>query len=626
MPGRTDHRLRMLVLLACVIAFALAAVTRLSYWQVARPDIRQQALAQIERHAVLPAVRGRILDRNGVVLATTGYRDTLVAYPDMIGDSDRAEMVDALVSLLQLNTAERRTLIANLDPNLQWSVLKRELTEAQSQAVRDLVASRRWTELGLEPHPVRTYPAPGGAPGTTIASQLIGFVDVSGAGRYGIEQQYDEQLAGKPTLVKSAQGSPLGSTATVTQQGVAGRDITLTIDSSLQLQLERELYAAWTADKAKRVSALVMDPTSGDILAWASVPGYDANASAKVWSTDPTLFQDPIASQFYEPGSVMKMLTAAAALGNHTVTPDQKVHDVVSLRFGGQRVRNADRDAMGWIPFRDVIAYSRNVATARVGSNLGRNVAKSAAVLYDTWQRFGIGAQTGIDIANETIGIAPDPKNHPWQPIDMANRSFGQSVAVTPIQLATAYTPMINGGLRVQPHFLKAIADQQQPAPAPQRIISHGRARQLKAIMKHVTSAVPWYAQGSLIPGYEVGGKTGTAQIYLQDKGRYAYDTFNFSFIGYVGGDKPAAVVAIRIHEATPRVDGPGQLFLRMTSYQLFRRVALDIIASQEVPRSSDPNAGRPERLSAAEQYLDPQLYERHLKAAKGGLKTQHGR
>ena len=307
---------------------------------------------------------------------------------------------------------------------------------------------------------------------------------------------------------------PLQSSAQVIQQGVAGKDIRLTIDATLQLQLEKELYAAWVADKAKVVSGLVLDPHNGRVLAWASVPGYDANDYSRVASQQPLLLQDPIVSQVYEPGSVMKMLTATAALGNHTVTPGTLVDDTGSLRIGTQTIHDSDWLPMGWIPFKDVIAYSRNVGTARVAARLGRTTARASAVLYHTWQTYGIGQRTGVDLASEEAGIAADPATQPWQRIDLANRSFGQSVAVTPAQLATAYTPMINGGMHVQPHFLAAVDGTVQPDPAARRVIPAALAGTLQGIMHHVLSAVPWYAKQSLIKGYQVGGKTGTAQIW----------------------------------------------------------------------------------------------------------------
>jgi cell division protein FtsI/penicillin-binding protein 2 len=264
------------------------------------------------------------------------------------------------------------------------------------------------------------------------------------------------------------------------------------------------------------------------------------------------------------------------------------------------------------------VAYSRNVAVSRVAARLGRNTTRAATALYRTWRKLGIGQRTGIDLAGEVAGIAPDPRQTPWAPVDLANRSFGQGVATTPIQLATAFTPMINGGLRVQPHFLVAIDGREQAVAPPDRVLTKKVSRQLKGIMEHVTGGVSWYAEGSLIPRYTVGGKTGTAQIWRSSLGRWDRNTYNFSFVGFVGGDEPAAVVALRIDEADPKVRRPGDLDLSIKSFELFRRVALGIISTQEVRKSSDPDAGRPEPGSGAEKFLDPDRYARRMHARAG--------
>ena len=367
-----------------------------------------------------------------------------------------------------------------------------------------------------------------------------------------------------------------------------------------------------------------MDPTTGEILAWASVPGYDANDGGNVAMRDPGLVQDPIVTQAYEPGSVMKMLTATSALKNKVVTPNTRILDSAILRFGSQYVRDSDHLGKGRIPVKDVIAYSRNVAVSRIAARLGSTTARAAATLYKTWHEMGIGVRTGVDVPGEVAGLTWDPRHGPWAPIDLANRSFGQGVTATPIQLATAFTPMINGGTRVQPHFLVSIGSERQAATPGNRVLTKRLAGQLQGILHHVTSAVWWYAQGSLIPHYQVGGKTGTAQIWRPDlwnpvlKRRGAWDRqyFNFTFVGYVGGDAPAAVVAVHIDEAKSLTKRQGDFTLNITSYQLFRRVAMAVIRTQEVRRSSDPRAGHTEAGSEAERVLEPlRLYRRTHRA-----------
>ena len=444
MPDHAGMRTRLALLVIVLATFAGATALRLAYWQVARGDeLRAKAFLQIARPVEVAAVRGTITDRNGTILAISAYRDRLAAYPKLIPSGEREPIVATLAEILGLDANEAAALSARIAGGGEYILVDRALTDEQSAAVRAALADGSLEAVGLETEPYRVYPAAGGAPGTTLASQLLGFVSSDGSGSYGIEQGFDEVLAGAPKLLEAARdpfGRPLGSSARVIDPGAPGADLTLTIDAGLQLQLEKELYAAWVADKAKRVSAIVMDPHTGEVLAWATVPGYDANDYAADWARDPSRFTDPIVANGYEPGSVMKMLTAAAALDGRTVTPSKIVYDSPELTFDPYIVRNADHKGMGRISFRDVIAYSRNVATARVASRLGRGTAGSAATLHDMWVRLGIGRETGIGLAGETRGIVVDPAEHPWADMDLANRSFGQAVLVTQAQLATALT------------------------------------------------------------------------------------------------------------------------------------------------------------------------------------------
>ncbi len=590
MLGRTDLRLRLIVVLVLFVAMSLTAMTRLTYLQVTEgPELRERAMAQMQRSSEEAPVRGAILDRNGTVLATTAYRDQLVAYPASMDEARLEPTVQGLAAILGFDEAGTALLRERLGSGDEYVVIARELTPEQSEAVRagmDDAPDRRLAGLALEARPIRMYPNPGGMPGTTLASQLLGFVSEDGQGHYGIEGYHDAELAGIPTKLASLTdpaGRVLAGTARVVEEGLTGVDVRLTIDANLQLQLEKELYAAWVADSAKRVSAVVLEPETGAVLAWASVPGYDGNDYKSVAASSAHLLSDPIGSAVYEPGSVMKMLTAAAALENGTITPGEEVRDAYGIRFGGHLIRNADRDSMGRMPFEDAIAYSRNVATARVAMELDSTVEGAAGVLFDTWQRFGLGQPTGLDLAGEATGLMVDPKSQEWQPVDLANRAFGQGVAVTQVQLAVAFAAMANGGYLVTPHLVQSTGDEVVTRPPPERIMADSLSAQLTGLMEHVLTEVAWYRAGTEMPGYVVGGKTGTAQIWDRQRGRWHPDLFNFSFVGFVGTAQPEAVMAIRIEESKPTVSGPGILDLGISSYELFRRVAADTMTSLDV-------------------------------------------
>jgi cell division protein FtsI/penicillin-binding protein 2 len=585
MLGRTDKRLRLIALLVVMVMFASALCVRLVYWQVREgPQLQELAQTQLAEPVSAELRRGDITDRRGTLLATTAYRDRLVAYPDLIEAARREPIARQLAALVGLHDDERADLIASFKRGVPYVTVSRRLSEAQSVEVRRLIADGELDGVGLEPVSARFYPNPGGAPSTTLASQLLGFVTDDGQGRYGVEQHDQTVLAGQPvdTAALAALAAELGAPD-------GGADLQLTIDASLQLRVEKELYATWVADRAKRVSAVVMDPNTGAILAWASVPGYDANDYADVARRSPERFIDPIASQIYEPGSVMKMLTAAAALQSGVITPDTIVVDDRSIAFGQSRVRNADRKGMGAMTFADAIAWSRNVATAKVAMQLADNTPDAAAELYGMWSRLGFGRPSGIDLANEASGIVVDPAQRRWADIDLANRAFGQAVAVTPLQLAVAYSAMANGGLLVEPHVLAAVDDTPAPVAEPQQVIDTALSQQLRELMVHVVTTVPALHDHTRIPGYVVGGKTGTAQFWDARHGAWAADAFNYTFCGFVGREMPDLVIVVRIHEAEPTIRRrSGAIFPEVQSFDLFRRIAQEAIAVLDLPPMPD--------------------------------------
>src|SRR5438034_1124577 len=246
--------------------------------------------------------------------------------------------------------------------------------------------------------------------------------------------------------------------------------------AGLQRSLEREVMAAGGADRAPSVSAVVMDPYTGEVYAEATYPSYDANDYRAVAAKDPGTFVDPVVSSVYEPGSVFKVFTALAGFENDVVTPNSPIKDTGSLRLDGGRITiyDSDKRAMGWLPFEDVIAYSRNVGAARVAMRLAGSTRNAAAILAGTWEKVGFGRPTGIDVAGEVPGILRDPAVQPWHQVDLANAAFGQGVAVTPIQLATAYSALVNGGRLVQPQVVLGVGNQPEIRPASNQVLSPG--------------------------------------------------------------------------------------------------------------------------------------------------------
>src|SRR4051794_1373158 len=587
MLGRTDSRVRALIVLLVFVLLAGSSVVRLAYWQVVRhDDLAAMAAAQTSIRVEEPTRRGAIYDRSGtVVLAATVNRDRVAANPKLLTPERRQAVASTLVSILGLQGDAAATLTAKMTSDREYVVLARDLDPAVSDRIRSLSSgsSPALSAVLLEPEPHRVYPQSGGAPNTTLAWHLVGFVSREGVGQYGVEQFYQSQLAGSPRIVsaeRGAEGRPVANTEQVVQPGSPGQDLTLTIDASLQVAVEQELLAAWMADRAKRVSAVVMDPYTGEIYAYASNPAYDANDFRAIASASPDRFMDPIASGVYEPGSVFKMVTATAAFTNHSATPTTRVVDSGTLRLDGGRthVDDADHKANGSMQFQDAVAYSRNVAAAKIALALGRSTKTSASILFKTWQKLGFGTKTGIDVAGEVPGLVRDPAIVPWRQIDVANGAFGQGVAVTPIQLVQAYGAMMNGGMLVRPHVVKAVGEKEIEPTVAGRVVSPGQSQQLTGLLRHVIDTVPFYHDRTVVPGYEVGGKTGTAQIWDAKHGRWKINLFNYSFVGYIArqAGRPDLVVAVRVEEGTPTTIRTGLLEMPVMSFELFRRIAHD--------------------------------------------------
>ncbi len=443
-------------------------------------------------------------------------------------------------------------------------------------------------------------------------------------GAYGVERLYDARLTGadgRPLDVASIAGvaAAQGDVAVSDYGGLAVPPLRLTIDARLQRQVEIEINAARLANDAKSVSAIVMDPHTGAILASASVPAFDANDYGSVAQEEPGLLRDRVISGIYEPGSVMKAFTVTAALESGAVTPQTKILDQPRLAVEGGEVRNSGK-SIGLKPVRDIIAKSRNVGTTKIAFRMApRDHQKAARILFDLWDRVGMVGKTGVDMAGEEAGIWYDPDQYRWAEMDLANRSFGQGVGVTLMHLVTGYATLINGGFRVQPHV---VADGEAADVPRERVLNAKVAAQVREILGYVTGSVAAYARGALIPGYMIGGKTGTAQIWdpsIGSNGDWKRNRFNHSFVGFVGANRPEALIAIRIEEAVPKATRP-YLDLNIESYELFQMIARAAIKNLDIKRSRDPYAGLP--VPGTEAARDP-LFQQAMASAKERARAQ---
>jgi cell division protein FtsI/penicillin-binding protein 2 len=601
MLGRTDSRRRLLVVLVVFLVIGASLCSRLVWWQVVRHDdlagmARRQTTVKFDE----PVRRGTIYDRTGtIVLATTVTRYLVAAAPDQLTQQQQRSDSAVLAGILALGPDDAAALLDKVTSAKAYVIVARDVDDATATKIRAASVEGALSGISLEPEPVRVYPQAGGAAGTTLAAGLLGFVNRGGAGQYGVEEKYQAQLAGTPRELladRDVVGRPITDTAQVLSPGIAGSDIRLTIDTDLQLAVEQELLAAATADQAASVTAVVMDPYTGAILSSASYPSYDANQYQLVASTHPGSFVDQNVSTPFEPGSVFKMLTAEAALEQGSITLDTPINDTgsLSLDHGASRIYDADRQAKGMRPARWIVAYSRNVGAARIAMGLGRTTVQAASLLAAEWVKLGFGRRTGVDLAGEAPGIVRDPAIRYWSQTDLADGAFGQGLSVTELQLATAYAAMVNGGTLVTPHVVLGVGDRDLVVADRGRVMTPQMSATLTDLMKYVVHTVPWYKAKTLVKGFEVGGKTGTAQIWdtklNHGRGGWKPNRYNHSFIGFIGRGRPELIVAVTIHEPKPLFIAQGNLPLAVESYELFRRIATDAMTTLDLPKPIPQN------------------------------------
>jgi cell division protein FtsI/penicillin-binding protein 2 len=597
MLARTDSRARALFLLIVASLLASAIGGRLVWWQVVQHDwLATMALNQLAQQQTIPAERGQIRDANGVLLATSVDLQSIFATPNTFTSAEEAQRVAGQIApVLGLSAAELGVRLASKDP---WTWLKRRVDPATAGRVRAL----NLPGIGMIPETKRVYPIGGASPNSTIAAQVLGFVNVDGAGKAGLEYAEDALLAGQAgsvTAEEDVSGRRIADSVFQLKDSVNGADVQLTIDAGLQHLLEARLWETYQRNHAKGVTGIVMDVHTGAIKAMANFPSFNANDYA---TTDPSLFTNPAVSRQYEPGSVMKAFTISAALDAGAITTSDTFLDDNDLRIADVRIQNADRYqhpyGHGEITAGQVLKLSNNVGAAKIGLTLG------GQKLYDAFKRFGFGAPTGIEIAGEASGVVWDPAGPRGSGnLTTAQNSFGQGLSVTAVQLAAGYAAIANGGTLVTPHVVAGWTDAQgvhhdAKTSAGERIMREETAHTvLGLLIGAVDDGVANLAQ---VPGYSIAGKTGTAEVagpvktQVRDgvdangkpkyktvtRYEYIHNWIDSSFIGIMPASDPQLVTLILIH----RPDTWGRYIIAERPDQVFHKLAPQIFDYFAIP------------------------------------------
>jgi cell division protein FtsI/penicillin-binding protein 2 len=535
---RLEHvgstRLRILALVVVALVLAGMVWSRLAYWQVMRHgQLAMQAQAQYREVVDLPAVRGAIFDRNltQLVVNTTVY--SAFVSPDQVPTAWRDRVAAALVSIIG---ADQATVKTTLESGAQFAyVAPRRFAKDKA----DKLTALKLPGVGLEPETQRSY-LPGVGSGTTLAANLLGFVNYSGAGQYGLEAYYQKTLAGTPGYISSYRDLAnreivLGSHTH--QDPVNGSDLVLSLDANIQYAAEQALADGVKKDNAESGSVLIMDPTTGGIVAWADYPSYNANNFAQ---TNPSLFLDNIASSVYEPGSVMKVVTLAGAINSGAITPSTVINDPGYLNVGGYRIYDWDRKNHGNITYTYVLQNSLNVGAMKAMQAEGHDA------FYNYLQGFGLTKPSGIDVAAED-SLAP-PAAGQMADAQYATTSFGQGIDVNMVQMLAAVNVVANGGKYAPPHVVERVGTSINPLLLqPQRqVISPAAAAQMTTMMENVVQHGSGFT--SRVKGFELDqtAKTGTSQIPVN--GQYTQDVWA-SFVGFLPAQHPKFTMLVVVRK-----------------------------------------------------------------------------
>ncbi|HEY5611575.1 MAG TPA: penicillin-binding protein 2, partial [Thermoanaerobaculia bacterium] len=524
-------RRRLLVLSAFLAAWAIFVFARLFQIQILRHDhYVMRAAKQQERTVTLTPVRGSVRDVRGRVLAESVVSVSIYADPQAI-DDPRA-VARTLASIRELDL-DAKALERKLRRRGEFAWVARQLHPEVAARVKALGLNGIHS---LEEHR-RSYPK------GMLAANILGYVGIDGEGLAGIEHSVDGYVRGRPAKVTLLRDAHRGVYLVGAGKSSAtnGHHVVLTIDQVIQFIAERALRSVVHRYRANSGSVVVMDPSSGAVLALASYPTFDPN---RYRDFPPSAWRNRPVQDLYEPGSTFKIVAAAGGLEEGIVTPSQIVDcGMGSIEIGNFRIREHGGHQFGLLAFEDVMAHSSNVGIIRVGLQLGPRR------FYQYMRKFGFGERTGIDLPGEAVGTVRRVEK--WSALSNATLSIGQELNATPVQVLQAFCAIANGGMRVDPRVVDRVVDEggetvfTPDRKTAERVISERSAAILNEILKAVVARGT--GRNAALPDHVVAGKTGTAQKAV--RGGYSNDKVVASFAGYVPADRPRLAILIVVDE-----------------------------------------------------------------------------
>lgn len=545
MPSLTDRRIGFLFL---IFTLALAAAFVRAGWlgAVRAPGLKRAAATQQVQTIDLPAPRGTITDRRGAVLAVSEVASDISATPYIVRDPLRAAQ-----QLAPLLGVVEQDVLRKLNTDSGFVYLARRLPAARANEIRRL----RIDGIALTPSSLRTYPR------SWVASQVLGSASERAGGGTGLEYGEDGVLRGQDgvrRIVNDALGKPISiKDPTPT---VPGRDIQLTLDANLQERVESVLEGVGRLYTPRSATAIVMNPQTSEILALANWPRVDANnpggAPADANLNNAVRFT-------FEPGSTFKAFTVAGALEDRTVTPETTFHLPIQLQVADRTLNDSHARGEETASVAKILAESSNIGAVKIALAMG-------ARRFSQWvDIFGFGRRTGVKMPGEEIGIVPTYADYSGSSI--ANLPIGQGQAVTPLQMMAAYSAIANGGILRTPRIIESVGGVRAPQEEGRRVISEQTASEVREMLRGVLAPGGTAAEAE-IPGYDLAGKTGTANKVDADTGEYSRSRYIASFMGFAPASDPKLLVSVVVNEPQGSIYGgevAGPAFQKIAAWAL---------------------------------------------------------
>jgi len=544
-PTLTDRRIGLLFL---VFVAALGVATLRAGWlgAVRAPALKRAAATQQIQTVTLPAPRGTITDRNGAVLAVSEPASDVSATPYLV-----RRPLEAAAKLAPLLSAAESDVLAKLSQQTGFVYLARRLPAARA----DKIAALHLEGITLTPSSRRTYPR------EWLASQVIGGASEQPGGGTGFEYREDKLLRGQDGIrrvVSDALGQPISIEDR--RPTVPGEDVQLTLDANLQDKVESVLDGVGQVFRPRGATAIVMNPQTSEILALANWPRVNANDPG---GAPPYAQQNRAVGYTYEPGSTFKAFTVAGALADHVVAPDTPISVPAQLTLYDRTLHDAEAHGDETLSVADVLKRSSNIGAVQIALKMG-------ARRFSQWvSLFGFGEPTGLALPGEERGIVPTYADYSGTSI--LNLPIGQGQSVTPMQMVAAYAAIANGGILRTPQIVRSIDGRAVDAARGRRVISEATAASVREMLRGVLAAGGTASEAS-IAGYDLAGKTGTANKIDPDTGEYSETRYVASFMGFAPADRPELLVAVVVDEPQYAIYG-GQVaapaFQKIVAYAL---------------------------------------------------------